>query len=162
MVLAHCIFTFSIIIIWHGWKMHFHKKQWMTKYTRNFQNQFVFVWTNNVWSNNANWNISIKLLGDIWNMLGIWSKHEHDQQQIKINCKEQTWTHNRRWNNANGNEMLQQQRWWIFLQMKCYYANTLLQCLWAHGKMVSLKVMDFLEKWKGMPKEEHSKIQVVG
>jgi hypothetical protein len=58
--------------------------------------------------------------------------------------------------------MLQQQRWWIFLQMKCYYVNTLLQRLWAHGKMVSLKVMDLLEKWKGMPKEEHSKIQVVG
>ncbi len=87
------------------------------------------------------WNISIKLLGNIWNMLGIWSKHEHDQQQIQINCKEQTWAHNRTWNNANGNEMLQQQRWCKNLQMRCY-ANTLLQHLWAHGKMVSLKVMD--------------------
>lgn len=95
-------------------------------------------------------------------MLGIWFKHEHHQQQIIINCKEETRAQNRRWNNANGNEMLQQQRWWKKLQMKCCYANTLLQCLWAHGKMVFLKVMDFLEKWKGIPKEEHSKIQVVG
>ncbi len=95
-------------------------------------------------------------------MLGMWFKHEHHQQQIKINYKEETRPHIRRWNNANGNEMLQQQRWWKKLQMKCCYVNTLLQCLWAHGKMVSLKVMDFLEKWKGMPKEEHSKIQVVG
>lgn len=30
--------------------------------------------------------------------------------------------------------------------MKYCYANTLLQRLWAHGKMVSLKVMDFLER----------------